>query len=270
MPCTWNCGHKNNIDIVLSENALIFFIFRVCASAREGPAGSDWREAVASEIRKGQQTIVSSLLQHRNSRYFQHDFLHAASKQRSQQEIRNEDENPATAAFSYKATENLNDDRSESWGWDGDSVLSLTSSLPSSLSTDPPPSLFSYSSYETQKPCNQTAMSSIDATDDKVESCVKSCVDVRNMSNYSWLGPNKKTVPTKQEYKKSDHTETDILDCEIDFSDENPKEIIEENDVDYAFEFNELKQLVHGCGFSSILDLHLNISNIIERSMLKN
>ena len=241
---------------------------------------------MASEIRSGQEAIVTSLLEHESSRYFQHDARHSAFKERCEQQVRNEDTIFTSAAFTHSTTENKNlKDESLDSHWDDCSLVSLTTSLPSSLSTDLPPSLFSYSSYETQKPCKHTAMSSTDVTNMEAEPSVKSCrVNIRNMSTYSWLGPNKfkRTNPTdfedwkqvsaeeqrnksvQDDTNNSNYTDADILDfSENDFLIES-QEDFEENDVDYALEFNELKQLVKGCGFSSILDLHLNISKIIE------
>ena len=252
---------------------------------------------MASEIRKGQVTIVSSLLQHQNSRYFQHDFLHSAVKQRNQEEIGNPTENLTRAAFADTKTVNKNltdedveaeNQESEDEGRSSSSLLSLASSLPSSLVTDPAPSLFSYSSYETTQP--YTAMPSI--AEEEADQLVKSCaVYIRKMSTYSWLGPNRilETKPSKQTdcdqgsqdgpdqeecNKKSDPTDSDIdiLEfSELHFPDQThlDDDIIEDENVNFAVEFNELEKLVEGSGFSSILDLHLNICQIIEATPLE-
>ena len=249
---------------------------------------------MASEIRKGQVRIVSSLLQHENSRYFQHDFLHSTTKQRIQEEIGNSSETLTTEAFADIKTvkKNLTEEDVEAEGYesDGSSLVSLASSLPSSLCTDPAPSLFSYSSYETTKPYTTTAMPSF--AEDEADFLVKSCaVYIRKMSTYSWLGPNRilETEPSKQTdcdqgsqdgpdqeecNKKSDPTDSDIdiLEfSELHFPDEThlDDDIIEDENVNFAVEFNELEKLVEGSGFSSILDLHLNICQIIEATPLE-
>ena len=236
---------------------------------------------MASEIRKGQVTIVSSLLQHENSRYFQHDFLHSANKQRNQEQIGNQPENLTGAAFANTKAVNQNltdeDVEAEDQESDGSSLVSLTSSLPSSLYTDPAPSLFSYSSYETNEPYKNTAMSSTAETDHLVKSCA---VYIRKMSTYSWKGPKRtlQTKPSKQAdsdhvgpdkekcQDKSSLTGSDILDfVEFHFPDRTfLDDIIEDENVDFAVELNELEKLVEGAGFSSILDLHLNICKIID------
>ena len=168
--------------------------------------------------------------------------------------------------------------------------MSLASSLPSSLCTDHAPSLFSYSSYETTKPYTTTAMPSF--AEGEADLLVKSCaVYIRKMSTYSWLGPNRilETKPSKQAdcdqgsqdgpdqeecNKKSDPTDSDIdiLEfSELHFPDEThlDDDIIEDENVNFAVEFNELEKLVEGSGFSSILDLHLNICQIIEATPLE-
>ena len=236
---------------------------------------------MASEIRKGQATIVSSLLQHDNSRYFQHDFLHSAAKQRNQEEIGNPTENLTRTAFADTKTVNKNltdedDEAEEENQSDGSSLLSLASSLPSSLCTDPAPSLFSYSSYETAEPYKITAMSS--TAEGQTDVLVKSCsVNVRKMLSYSWrphcsqanlVGPDREECKDKSEPTDSD---IDILEfSEFHFPDETIlHDIIEDENVDFAVELNELEKLVGGCGFSSILDLHLNICQIIESTPLE-
>ena len=228
---------------------------------------------------------MTSLLQHRNSRYFKHDFLHSAFEDRSREEIGKEDRIATTTtntAFRNTTTvkENLEDESLDcSPGCDSSSLVSLTSSLPSSLFTDPPPSLFSYSSYETHNPPKET-----DSSPAEVSPQLKSCtVDIRKMSTFSWGEPTNKPDPglanrvsadkrgnNSQQENNSQSTDIDILDfSEHYFHDETLEDITEEYHDDYAIELNELQHLVQGCGFSSILDLHLNISNIIERTPLE-
>ena len=200
---------------------------------------------MASEIRAGQVRIVASLLQHDHSRYFQHDFLHSAPEQRNQDEIGNQAENLTRAAFAETkaVNKNLTDDdvEAEEVESDGSSLVSLASSLPSSLCTDPAPSLFSYSSYETNEPYKITAMSSI--AEGQTDPLVKSCaVYIRKMSTYSWWGPNRilETKPSKQADKKSDHTDSDILEFgELHFPDETHLDDTFDENIDFAVELNE-------------------------------
>ena len=150
----------------------------------------------------------------------------------------------------------------------GESILSFSSSLPSSLTTDPPPTPLSVSSYGSmEKPI--LPLENLD------KSCLPPCqVSVRPLVLKAFpTNP----IPQKsiEEEKSSVSTEsswgTDSLDSEDDFNIEEGSTREELNthneeylNPDFALELNELKSIVENRGCSSILQLHLNIQHIIK------
>ena len=150
----------------------------------------------------------------------------------------------------------------------GESVLSFSSSLPSSLTTDPPPTPLSVSSYGSmEKPI--IPLDQVDVT------CLSRCqVSVRPLLLKAF--PTKPILTENMEEAESlgstdSSLGTDSLDsddlCDVEETsfDEDLNIPNEENlNPDFALELNELKSIVENRGCSSILQLHLNIQDIIK------
>ena len=178
-------------------------------------------------------------------------------------------------------------------------LSSLDGSIPSSLATAAPPSIFSYSSYE-ESPIVDDLQQSPDLGSINFRKAQNCQVSLRKMSLYSWWGPNLKPehnsenrnnklekhvtnnlresallVPdfndkTSDSDSDDDVTNIDILDvCETDLMDvENEADdILEENYANYALELNELKNLVDNSS-TSVLDLYLNIMKILDNTAI--
>ena len=182
-------------------------------------------------------------------------------------------------------------------------LSSLDGSIPSSLSTAAPPSIFSYSSYE-ESPAVEDLQQPLDLRSINFRKAQNCQVSLRKMFLYSWWGPNLETRPEKPENnsennklakhvrnnlcesalfvpdfieKNSDSddddvTNIDVLDvCETDLMDvENEADdILDKNYANYALELNELKKLVDNSQSpKSVLDLYLNIMKILDNTAI--
>ena len=150
----------------------------------------------------------------------------------------------------------------------GESILSFSSSLPTSLTTDPPPTPLSVSSYGSmEKPTLPLESLGV--------SCLHPCqVSVRPLVLKAFP-----TNPIIQEDMEEDEslvsTEsscgTESLDSDDDchIEEGSTKEELATHDEqyldpDFALELNELKSIVEHRGCSSILQLYLNIQHIIK------
>ena len=150
----------------------------------------------------------------------------------------------------------------------GESVLSFSSSLPSSLTTDPPPTPLSVSSYGSmEKPT--LPLESVDV------SCLPPCqVSVRPLVLKAFptnpiLQKDMEEDESLVETESSCCTESLDSDDHCDIEEGTTKEELatqneEYLDPDFALELNELKSIVENRGCSSILQLHLNIQHIIK------
>eukprot|EP00090_Calanus_glacialis_P000703 TRINITY_DN10472_c0_g1_i1.p1 TRINITY_DN10472_c0_g1~~TRINITY_DN10472_c0_g1_i1.p1 ORF type:complete len:2203 (+),score=428.08 TRINITY_DN10472_c0_g1_i1:62-6670(+) len=192
-------------------------------------------EAIHSEIKNGQRKIIDSILAHKNSSFFQHDFKKPKAKsasipsdkedilsdnkscsssknngacivKRSLFEGRDETQSIAELLEIDKDKENQicltdspeKDTTVDEERWDtlsNDSYLSFTDSIPSSVSTDRPPSFTSFSSYGTQ-PCNEKVLDVSDVDQENLKACQ---VSVRKMSLNSWWGPITKNLTNSKE-----------------------------------------------------------------------
>ena len=150
----------------------------------------------------------------------------------------------------------------------GETILSFSSSPPSSLTTDPPPTPLSVSSYGSLgKPI--LALENVDIN------CLPPCqVSVRPLVLKAFP-----TIPFPQKSMEEEEslvtTEsswgTDSLDsddnCYIEEGSSTEELNTHEEEYlnpDFALELNELKSIVENSGCSSILQLHLNIQHIIK------
>ena len=232
---------------------------------------------------------MDSLLQHPDSRHYRHDALHDLHKSL---EAEAETVNPLPV-FSDNVTKNLcksdpiepavvtanientqEGEDEDCYEDDNSSCVSLTSTIPSSLSTDAPPSIFSFSSYESNAP----RILSPDKID--VSKLNKCRVSVNKMAFYSWSGQNKDLLKSsKIEEEKiindgsstsdsdvSQMTDLDVLCVSDQALDGNSEDCLDENCADYALDLNELKSQINGAGVTSLMDLHLNIKKILEKS----
>ena len=247
-------------------------------------------------LRDGARSIVTSLLRHPDSCHYRHDHLHDrhvslqaeaanklpvtanVTKNLYSADLQSEDTYEPSITANVVNTqeeedsENCPDD-------DNSSYVTLNSSLPSSLSTDAPPSIFSFSSYETESP-EVLSPDKIDLTKLDFQKLKKCRVSVKKMTFYSWSGQTKNQVnstekeETKIPIESSSNTESDVSqmtdmdvlcvsDEALDF---NHDDFEDENCADYALDLNELKSQIDGAGVTSLMDLHLNIRKILENT----
>ena len=224
---------------------------------------------------------MDSLLRHPDSCHYRHDALHDLHKSL---EAEAEMVNPLPV-FSDNVTKNLcepavnientqEEDVEDCLEDDDSSCVSLNSTLPSSLSTDAPPSIFSFSSFESNAP-RILSPGKIDLT--KLNKCR---VSLNKMAFYSWSGQSKdlpkssmieeeKIVNEESSSSDSDDsqmTDLDVLCVSDQALDDNLEDCLDENCADYAFDLNELKSQIDGAGVTSLMDLHLNIKKILENS----
>merc|ERR1712130_839583 len=119
----------------------------------------DWRAQVKRQVFSGAQTILQSLYHHPLSHYFKHDYQHLQREQNA-----NSLPNDITIAKKNLCVENVTSElieliknKNSAKLKDADEIsldssyLTLTESIPESVSTDAPPSIFSYSSYNSEK-----------------------------------------------------------------------------------------------------------------------
>ena len=217
---------------------------------------------------------MDSLLRHPDSCHYRHDALHDLHQSL-------ETVNPLPV-FSDNVTKNLciepavetaniENTQEEDVEDDNSSCVSLNSTLPSSLSTDAPPSIFSFSSFESNAP-RILSPDKIDVT--KLNKCR---VSLTKMAFYSWSGQSKdqqkssmieeeKIVNDESSSSDSDDsqmTDLDVLCVSDEAVDVNLEYCLDENCPDYALDLNELRSQIDGAGVTSLMDLHLNIKKIL-------
>ena len=267
------------------------------------PAGSQaaaWREAVRREVILGQRTILHTLLLHDKARLFCHRRAPAQDEeagksqenptppsakleetvQKAHTEISNEnvsikenvteDKAKPTLLFASGAFTNQivveSGPRPQFDSLTGESVLSFSTSVPSSLTTDRPPSPLSNSSYGPDTH-TQTPVEEVDPR--KLLPCR---VNLRPLV----LATNRRTKVFYQEMEE----ESSISTTDSSMISEDYEDLCEYNDdiigpsvpekddcleADFALDLDELKTLVEHRGCSSILQFHLNINKIIKK-----
>ena len=289
--------YQSSVYLVPSPN--LAPSYRECAP-HCAEAAPSWLAAVGEELRLGQKKVVESLLLHADAKLFCHDYRKSLVQkvEKSPLEISSSttlriEETLATSAnlvisdikkslFEEKSTAptllvasgNFSNLLQPLWvprsGRDsltGESVLSFFSSVPSSLSTDRPPSPLSISSYgETSKPA-------VPLEKVNLVKLLKCRVALRPLALTKI--PKIKTIHKKEQEEESiastdsswgtdSITSQDLWEIDKD----NRTAIVPEEDhhheADYALDFNELKTLVENLGCASVMDLHLNIKKIIE------
>ena len=241
-------------------------------------------------LRDGARGIVESLLLHPDSRHYRHDLLHATHSALNTLPVTEnlccESSQPPDTADSESSeppdtadSENVQDiieEDIEDYPDDYSSYVSLNSTLPSSLSTDAPPSLFSFSSYDSSPPRIQSP-DKIDVT--KLSKCK---VSLNKMAFYSWSGQNEEPLKASELLKNKERitknssvtsgsdasqmTDFDILGVSEEAFDDNLNESFNEHYADYALDLNELKTQIDGVGVNSLMDLHLNIRRILDKT----
>ena len=266
------------------------------------PAGCQapaWRQAVRTEVLQGQRRILDSLLLHDKAKLFCHRRAPAQDEeagksqenptqsekveeavQNAHTEISNEDVSIKENVIEDKAKPTLlfasgaftnqilvdSGPRPQFDSLTGESVLSFSTSVPSSLSTDRPPSPLSNSSHGPGSN-HETPVEEVDPR--KFLPCR---VNLRPLA----LATNRRTKVLYQEMEEeSSISTTDSSMISEDFEDlcEYNDDIIgssvlEKDDcleADFALDLDELKTLVENRGCSSIIQLHLNINKIIKK-----
>ena len=277
--------------IVSITNYIFCLRFRRCCDARyEEPS---WRHEVTRTLRDGARSIVDSLLRHPDSRHYRHDHLHdlhvslqAAAEANSLPVHDNVTKNLCSAeqqsdTIETATTANIEHTQEadcEEFPDDNSSYVSLNSTLPSSLSTDAPPSIFSFSSYESDSP-QSLSPDKIDLTKLDFKKLNKCKVSLKKMAFYSWSGKYKDPLTSMEKEEAiiqdendsctsidsdvSQLTDVDIL-CVDEALNDNLEDSFNENYADYALDLNELKSQIDGAGVTSLMDLHLNIRQILE------
>ncbi len=235
---------------------------------------------------------MDSLLRHPDSRHYRHDHLHdlhvslqAAAEANTLPVHDNVTKNlfsatsdtietAATANIEHSQEEDCEDSPD-----DNSSYVSLNSTLPSSLSTDAPPSVFSFSSYESDSP-QIVSPDKIDLTKLDFKKLNKCKVSLKKMTFYSWSGKNEDPLKsfkkeeamiqkendscTSTDSDVSQFTDMDLLCVSEEALNDNLEDSLNENYADYALDLNELKSQIDGAGITSLMDLHLNIRKILE------
>ena len=262
--------------------------FRRCCDAGSGEPS--WRHEVRRTLRDGARSIVDSLLRHPDSCHYRHDRLHdlhvslqaAAEATTLPVSDNNVTKNLCKADLQIDPTETAStanvkqsqEEDSDDCPDDNSSYVSLNSTLPSSLSTDAPPSIFSYSSYESDSP-RILSPDKIDIT--KLSNCK---VSLKKMAFYSWSFQNKDLLPLNPSKKEEEQiqdasctssdsdvsqmTDVDVLCVSDEALNGNPEDSLNENCADYALDLNELKSQIDGAGVASLMDFHLNIRKLFE------
>ena len=220
--------------ILKFEYKCFTFIFFNCRNCNKDDVPV-WMEAIHSEIKNGQRKIIDSIFTHKNSNYFQHDYKRAKAKSSVPSSDKQEDlseikSNPSDSIGAGIVKRNLFEIKYDTqsideileiakykdkkcchtntpekhFSLDGDiwetisnvSHLSFTDSIPSSVSTDRPPSCtYSFSSYGTQ-PCKEELLYVTDIDTENFKACQ---VSVRKMSLSSWWGPKTKHLTYSKE-----------------------------------------------------------------------
>ena len=278
---------------------------RICRECLpEGCQAAGWRKAVHEELVQGQVQVVRSLLTHPRAHLFtfkreeleqNHEAQDSTKGSHIQNPCNKEEigknemttETPPTPSgvkknlFEEKTSPTLlfasgtftkllqspsSPKRRDSFT--GESILSFSSSLPSSLSTDPPPTPLSVSSYGSMNG-SRLPLDQVDVK--RLPPCQ---VNVRPLVLKSFpTNPIQKRSEEENESLESEEssTGTDSLDsdvvCDVDeVSQEEGIHVDEEEDLnpDFALELNELKSIVENRGCSSIFELHLNIEQILK------
>ena len=232
---------------------------------------------------------MDRLLRHPDSCHYRHDRLHDlhvslqaaveantlplsdnnVTKNLCNADLQIDPPEPAATANVKQSQEENSDDCPD----ENSSYISLNSTLPSSLSTDAPPSIFSFSSYESDSP-RILSPDKIDLT--KLSNCK---VSLKKMAFYSWSCQNKDPLPQKPSKREgqfqdasctssdsddSQMTDVDILCVSDEALNGNFEDSLDENCADYALDLNELKSQVDGAGVTSLMDFHLNIRKLFE------
>ena len=199
---------------IVSITKYIFCLrFRRCCDA--GCEEPSWRDEVTRTLRDGARSIVDSLLRHPDSRHYRHDHLHdlhvslqAAAEANTLPVTKNlcsADQQSDTIETAATANiEHTHEEDCEDSPDDNSSYVSLNSTLPSSLLTDAPPSVFSFSSYESDSP-EILSPDKIDLTKLDFKKLNKCKVSLKKMTFYSWSGKNEDPLKS---FKKEDKNDT--------------------------------------------------------------
>ena len=148
----------------------------------------------------------------------------------------------------------------------GQSILSFSSPVPSSISTDRPPSPLSISSYGV----DSTKTVPVEKLDPrKFKKCKVQLralkVSVLPRNKVIHRAPTPSIASTDSTSADSDSiTSEDLCDIIEDQKTGANMEDVEEEHADYAVDLSELKSLADNRGFSSIMELHLNTMKILS------
>ena len=172
---------------------------RQCAEPGLEPA--HWRRAVREAVVSGAGSLLAALLQHPDSRHFRHDLqprADLATKNLTESQVTvpaipdsidtshrvhdHSPEVPLKAPIVPDSCLLVADSCPDTVSSCSSSTISLPSSLPSSVVTDPPPSIFSYSSYESAPEPQPSATPR--TPPQQLAPC---SVLIKRMSLYSWV-----------------------------------------------------------------------------------
>ena len=187
-------GQRKIIDSLLAHKDSSFFRHdtkRPKAKSADTPADeprkmSNIMESISSSTTNGACNVKRDLFEARDEEQNINKLL----------EIDKDKENQICLTDSTYKDLSVDDNRWDTLSEDSD--ISFTDSLPSSISTDRPPSLFSFSSYGTQ-PCNEKMLDVSDVDKNNLKACQ---VSIRKMSLSSWRGPITKSLTNSK--KQSD------------------------------------------------------------------
>ena len=278
-----------NVILTIRASLIKYFCFRQCSSDRsDGDQGLEqWRHELSSSILTTASNIVTALLEHPLGKYFTHNYQHQhrstvdelPHSEEASLEHNTATEEPITnQTGEYNSEADHQESQDCSYPASESSLASEPESLPSSLSTDAPPSIFSYSSFESYHSPDNTSPDLSNINLARAQHCR---VVVSKMSLLTWVGHNnindaKKPVDNeecKNIESNSVQTCQDVLDISEDefvYQSSPSEDGLEERYANFALELNELSEMVKSEGVTSVMDLYLNIKKIIEDTIINN